>query len=578
LSWRQQSVEERLSYALVNGITDYIESDVDEALKSYNRALEVIEGPLMNGMNIVGDLFGSGRMFLPQVVKSARVMKKAVNHLTPILEAEKKDTDITSAGKILLATVKGDVHDIGKNIVGVVLACNGYEIIDLGVMTPAEKILDKAKEKNVDIVGLSGLITPSLDEMVHVAGEMERLKFEIPLLIGGATTSRIHTAVKIEPSYSGTTIHVKDASKSVGVVSSLISSDRRDKFSSDIKSEYDKVREEHARRKSSFNLISIEEARKRRFEIDFNSYRPHKPEKPGITVFDDYPLVELIHYIDWSPFFWAWELKGKFPAIFDDPKVGSQAKELFGDAGKMLSKIANEKLLRARAVIGLFPANAVVDDIEIYADENRDEIQTVAHHLRQQKGRSTRGFNACLTDFIAQKDTRIEDYIGGFVVSAGFGAKELAENYKKAGDDYSSIMVKALADRLAEAFAERMHARVRKEFWGYVPDEDLLNRELIAERYLGIRPAAGYPACPDHTEKGILFNLLGATEKTGVELTESYAMFPAASVSGWYFSHPESCYFGVGKIGEDQVKDYARRKGMSVEEVERWLKPNLVYK
>ncbi|UCC78495.1 MAG: methionine synthase [Candidatus Zixiibacteriota bacterium] len=578
LGWRQQSVEERLSYALVNGITDYIETDVAEALKSYKRALEVIEGPLMDGMNVVGDLFGSGKMFLPQVVKSARVMKKAVNYLTPILEAEKQGGKISSAGKILMATVKGDVHDIGKNIVGVVLACNGYEIIDLGVMTPADRILKSAKKEGVDIIGLSGLITPSLDEMVHVASEMKRLKFDIPLLIGGATTSSVHTAVKIEPSYSGTTIHVKDASRSVGVVGNLVSPERKGKFSEDIKNEYARVREDHARRKSSFNIVSIEEARKRRFEIDFDSYHPKTPEKPGITVFEDYPLVELIHYIDWSPFFWAWELTGKFPAIFDDPKIGKQATELFEDANKMLDKIAREKSLTARAVIGLFPANSVGDDIEIYADVNRREVWTIAHHLRQQKGRSTRGFNACLSDFIAPKESGIEDFIGGFVVSAGFGARELAEKYKNAGDDYSSIMVKALADRLAEAFAERMHARVRKEFWGYAPDEDLTNRELIAEEYRGIRPAAGYPACPDHTEKGILFDLLGATEKIGVELTESYAMFPAASVSGWYFSHPESCYFGLGKIGEDQVKDYARRKGMTVDEVERWLKPNLVYK
>ena len=578
LSWRQQSVEDRLSYALVNGITDHIDSDVAEALKAYKRALDVIEGPLMNGMNTVGDLFGSGRMFLPQVVKSARVMKRAVSYLTPILEFEKKGVKIGSAGKILMATVKGDVHDIGKNIAGVVLACNGYEIIDLGVMVPADKILRKAEEEEVDIIGLSGLITPSLDEMVHVASEMERLKFDIPLLIGGATTSRIHTAVKIEPSYSATTIYVKDASRSVGVVGNLLSDEKRDKFSSDIKAEYVKARENHARRKSSFNIITIEEARDRRFEIDFSSYNPKCPEKMGITVFEDYPLVELIHYIDWTPFFRVWELSGKFPAIFDDPRIGEQAKELFGDAGKLLDKIAREKLLTAKAVIGLFPANSVEDDIEIYADENRDKVLTVAHNLRQQKGRSTRGFNACLSDFVAPKESGIEDYIGGFVVSAGFSARELAEKYKNAGDDYISIMVKALADRLAEAFAERIHARVRKEFWGYAPKEDLINRKLIAEEYRGIRPAAGYPACPDHTEKGILFDLLGATDKIGVTLTESYAMNPAASVSGWYFSHPESCYFGLGKIGEDQVKDYALRKGMSVEEVERWLKPNLVYK
>jgi 5-methyltetrahydrofolate--homocysteine methyltransferase len=578
LGWRKQPAEDRLSYALVNGITDHIDSDVEEALRQYKRALDVIEGPLMNGMNIVGDLFGSGKMFLPQVVKSARVMKKAVDYLTPFLEAEKAGDKLPSAGKILMATVKGDVHDIGKNIVGVVLACNGYEIIDLGVMVPADRILESARKEGVDIIGLSGLITPSLDEMVHVASEMERMKFDIPLLIGGATTSRIHTAVKIEPSYSGTTAHVKDASKSVGVVGNLLNVDKKGKFSTDIKAEYAKVREDHARRKSSFNILSIEEARRRRFEIDFNSYRPKIPEKPGITVFEDYPLVELIHYIDWSPFFWAWELTGKFPVIFDDPKVGKQAKELFEDANKMLDKIARDKPLTAKAVIGLFPANAMGDDIEIYADENNKEVLAVAHNLRQQKGRSTRGFNACLSDFIAPKESGIEDFIGGFVVSAGFGVKELAEKYKNAGDDYNSIMVKALADRLAEAFAERMHARVRKEFWGYAPDEDLTNRELIAEEYRGIRPAAGYPACPDHTEKQILFDLLGATERIGVKLTENYAMDPAASVSGWYFSHPESCYFGLGKIGEDQVKDYARRKGMAVDEVERWLKPNLVYK
>jgi len=578
LSWRQQSVEERLSYALINGITDYIKADVEKALKSHGHALDVIEGPLMSGMNAVGDLFGSGKMFLPQVVKSARVMKKAVGYLTPILQSEKKGAKISSAGKILMATVKGDVHDIGKNIVGVVLACNSYEIIDLGVMVPADKILGKAKEEDVDIIGLSGLITPSLDEMAHVASEMERLKFNIPLLIGGATTSKIHTAVKIEPSYSGATIHVKDASRSVGVVRNLINEEKRNKFTEEIKNEYSKAREDHLKRRSTFNIVSLEEARKRRFEIDFNSYNPKCPEKMGITVFEDYPLVELIHYIDWTPFFRVWELSGKFPAIFDDPRIGEQARELFEEAGKMLDKIAREKLLTAKAVIGLFPANSVGDDIEIYADENRDKALTVAHNLRQQKGRSTRGFNACLSDFIAPKDSSVEDYIGAFVVSAGFGAKELAEKYVNAGDDYSSIMLKALADRLAEAFAERMHARVRKEFWGYSPKEDFINRELIAEKYRGIRPAPGYPACPDHTEKGILFNLLGATEKIGVKLTESYAMDPAASVSGWYFSHPESCYFGLGKIGEDQVKDYARRKGMTIEEIERRLKPNLVYK
>ncbi|UCE68035.1 MAG: methionine synthase [Candidatus Zixiibacteriota bacterium] len=578
LQWREQTVEKRLSYALVNGITDYIDADVEEALKSYQRALEVIEGPLMDGMNKVGDLFGSGKMFLPQVVKSARVMKKAVGYLTPYLEAEKKDSPVKTAGKILMATVKGDVHDIGKNIVGVVLACNGYEIIDLGVMVPADRILDKARKESVDIIGLSGLITPSLDEMVHVAGEMERLKFEIPLLIGGATTSRIHTAVKIEPSYGGATVHVKDASKSVGIVGNLINLEKRQKFVEDIKAEYSQAREDHNRRRSSFNIVSIEEARERRFRIDFDSYRPKRPEKPGVTVFEDYPLIELVSYIDWSPFFRAWELTGKFPAIFDDPKMGKQAKELFEDAGKMLDKIASEKLLTAKGVIGLFPANSVGDDIEIYTDDNRDEVRAVVHSLRQQKRRSARGFNACLSDFIAPKESGIEDYVGAFVVSAGFGARELAEKYKDEGDDHGSIMVRALADRMAEAFAERMHARVRREFWGYAPDEVLTNNELIAEEYKGIRPAPGYPACPDHTEKGILFDLLNPTENIGVELTESYAMFPAASVSGWYFSHPESCYFGLGKIGEDQVKDYAARKGVTVDEAERWLRPNLVYK
>jgi 5-methyltetrahydrofolate--homocysteine methyltransferase len=407
---------------------------------------------------------------------------------------------------------------------------------------------------------------------------MERLKFDKPLLIGGATTSKVHTAVRIEPSFSGSTTHVKDASRSVGVVGNLLNPEKKDKFISDIKAEYIKVREDHRKRRSAFDIVSLEEARKKRFEIDFKSYRPKPPERPGVTVFEDYPLVELIHYIDWSPFFRVWELSGKFPAIFDDPRVGEQAKELFGDAGRLLSKIANEKLLEARAVIGLFPANAAGDDIEIYADENRDNIIAVVHSLRQQKGRATRGFNACLTDFVAPRDSKIEDYMGAFVVSAGFGAKELAEKYKNEGDDYNSIMVKALADRLAEAFAERMHARVRKEFWGYAPQESLTNYELIAEKYAGIRPAPGYPACPDHTEKKTLFELLDATDKIGVSLTESYAMFPAASVSGWYFSHPESCYFGLGRIGEDQVKDYALRKGMSVDEVERWLKPNLAYK
>ena len=577
LSWREKSVDDRLSYALVNGITDYIEADTEEARKLYGRPLKVIEGPLMNGMNIVGDLFGSGKMFLPQVVKSARVMKKSVAVLLPYMEAEKEQGASGSNGRILLATVKGDVHDIGKNIVGIVLACNNYEIIDLGVMVPAEKILETARKEDVDIIGLSGLITPSLDEMVHVAREMERQNFEVPLLIGGATTSRVHTAVKIEPTYHGSTVHVMDASRSVGVVGNLLSKDKSTAFAAHIRSQYDDVRREHAGRKEATALISIEEARENKTPIEWQNYTPTQPKSPGITIFDNYPIEELVNYIDWTPFFQAWELPGRYPRILEYEHVGKQARDLFNDANQLLRRIIDEKLLTARAVIGLWPANSIGDDIEIYADEDRKKTIGIAHGLRQQKEQKPGRFNTCLSDFVAPKSTGIADYFGAFVVSAGFGADELAKSFKSKNDDYNAIMTKVLADRLAEALAERMHQRVRREFWGYAANEELDNEALIAEKYTGIRPAPGYPACPDHTEKRLLFDLLNAQKDIGVELTESFAMHPAAAVSGWYFSHPKSHYFGVGKIDRDQVADYARRKGMPIEEMEKWLAPNLFY-
>ncbi len=578
LGWRDNPVEDRLSHALVQGITKYIEADTEEARVTLEDPVKVIEGPLMDGMNTVGDLFGAGKMFLPQVVKSARVMKKAVAVLLPYLEEGRDGQGVGSSGKILMATVKGDVHDIGKNIVGVVLGCNNYEILDLGVMVPAEKILDTARREKVDIIGLSGLITPSLDEMVHVAGEMKRLGLNTPLLIGGATTSGAHTAVKIDAAYDGSVIHVPDASRSVGVVGNLISTERRTAYTAEIKEKYRQSREKHSRRQEKRSLIGIEEARRRRFQVDWSEHRSVRPALLGeIKVLNDYPIEELTQYIDWTPFFKSWELSGKYPSILDDEVVGAQARELFDDAGQMLKRIIADKSLTARAVFGLFPANAIGDDIELYTDDSRTEILTVIHSLRQQKDKTAGVADYCLSDFVAPKETGIADYCGAFAVTAGHGVEKLVAKHKKENDDYGAIMVKTLADRLAEAFAERLHQRVRTEFWAYEVGESLANADLIKEKYVGIRPAPGYPACPEHTEKRSLFDLLDVEQTAGIKLTESCAMWPAAAVSGWYFSHPQSRYFAVGKIDRDQVEDYARRKNMTVEEVERWLAPNLAY-
>lgn len=573
-AWRNATVKERLTHALVKGIVDYIEQDTEEARLMYDRPLQVIEGPLMDGMNVVGDLFGSGKMFLPQVVKSARVMKKAVAYLQPFIEAEQKG-NVQKAGKVLLATVKGDVHDIGKNIVGVVLGCNNYEVIDLGVMVPAEKILEEAKKHQVDIIGLSGLITPSLDEMVHVASEMQRLGFTIPLLIGGATTSKIHTAVKIEEKYpNGVTVHVLDASRSVPVVESLLG-DKKQAFVKQIREEYAMIRERHRLQMSNKDFVSLEEARKNKFQINWNESVIYRPEKPGLHVFKEYDLQEIAQYIDWTPFFQTWELAGKFPGILHDEVVGAEAQKLYDDAQEMLKHIINEKWLHANAVIGIFPANSVGDDIEVY-DEHGNTI-VVFHTLRQQNKKVEGLPNYALADFIAPKELGIKDYIGGFAVTAGIGIEKYLDKFEKEHDDYRSIMLKALADRLAEAFAELMHEKVRKEYWGYARHESFTNEELIQEKYQGIRPAPGYPACPDHTEKETLFNLLQVQKNTGIQLTESFAMHPAASVSGLYFSHKEARYFGLGKISKDQVEDYARRKHKTLAEMERWLSPNLNY-
>ena len=575
--WRKGTVEERLSHALVKGIDAYIEQDTEEARQKAERPLHVIEGPLMAGMNIVGDLFGSGKMFLPQVVKSARVMKKSVAYLTPFIEEEKEGGGRTSAGKVLLATVKGDVHDIGKNIVGVVLGCNNYEVVDLGVMVPCERILEAARAENVDVVGLSGLITPSLDEMVHVAMEMQRLGFDKPLLIGGATTSKIHTAVKIEPAYpAGATVHVLDASRSVTVVESLLGP-RKPAFMEALRSEYTEMRDRHERTRDSKNYLPLGKARENRYHTDWATAEIVRPKKLGIQVFEAYDLTEISRYIDWTPFFQTWELAGRFPAILKDEVVGEEATALFGDACDMLDRIITEKWLTAKAVIGLFPANNVGDDIEIYADEDRSGILAVNRSLRQQNVKAAGQPNYALSDFVAPKDSGRIDYMGGFAVTAGIGIERHLERFEKEHDDYSSILLKALADRFAEAFAELMHARVRREFWGYAVDEKLDNESLIAEKYVGIRPAPGYPACPDHTEKTTLFGLLDVPAHTGITLTESLAMFPAASVSGWYFGHPGSRYFGLGKIGKDQAEDYAARKQMPLADVERWLRPVLNY-
>ena len=602
-AWRKEPVNKRLEHALIKGLTEFIDEDVEEARQLVERPIQVIEGPLMDGMNVVGDLFGEGKMFLPQVVKSARVMKKAVAYLLPYIEAEKEGGESSSAGKILMATVKGDVHDIGKNIVGVVLACNNYEVIDIGVMVPCDKILAAAKEHNVDIIGLSGLITPSLDEMVYVAKEMERLGFKVPLLIGGATTSRIHTAVKIDPHYSGPVIHVLDASRSVPVAGRLLQSElTSQEIFNEIKTEYAELRTAHAARQQEKNYLSIDQARAKSSGIDWTGFKSKQPSFLGVKYFEDYSLAEIAKYIDWTPFFSTWQLSGKYPRIFDNEVVGKEAKKLFDDAQALLKEIIENKSLQAKAALGFFPANSLGDDIILHdyvekalevacekhgshkqfsyeiqhKDESSDKSQWL-HHLRQQGQKASTLPNRCLSDFIAPLNSGETDYIGAFAVTTGLGIEALLYKYEKEHDDYNSIMVKALADRLAEAFAELLHERVRKEFWGYAAEETLSNEELISEKYDGIRPAPGYPACPDHTEKKRLFELLDAEKQIGIQLTESYAMYPASAVSGFYFSHPESTYFGLGKIAKDQVTDYAKRKGMSLDDVERWLSPVLNY-
>ncbi len=580
LAWRERPVDERLSHALVHGITEFIEADTEEARRKAERPLAVIEGPLMAGMNIVGDLFGSGKMFLPQVVKSARVMKQAVAYLMPFMEKAGQGAGRRSSnGKIVMATVKGDVHDIGKNIVGVVLQCNNYEVIDLGVMVPAAKILEAAQQEKADLIGLSGLITPSLDEMCHVAAEMERQGFDLPLLIGGATTSRVHTAVKIHPNYRrGQAVYVTDASRAVGVAQSLMSEKARPEYVAGIRQDYARIAAAHARGEETKQRLSLKDARANALKLDWSGdYRPQRPGFFGTRVFDDYPIGELTGYIDWTPFFATWELTGKFPAILDDAKYGAAARSLYDDAQAMLERIASERWFRARAVAGFWRANAEGDDILLYGNDARDKPVAVLHTLRQQLTRREGRANVALADFIAPRESGLADYIGAFMVTAGLGEDETAERFKHANDDYSAIMVKALADRLAEAFAERLHQRVRRELWGYAPEEALRNPELIAERYHGIRPAPGYPAQPDHTEKATLFRLLAAETAIGVQLTESFAMWPGASVCGLYFSHPESHYFGVGRIERDQIEDYAVRKGWTVPEAERWLAPVLNY-
>ncbi|CAD2245595.1 methionine synthase [Xanthomonas arboricola] len=598
LAWREKPVRARLAHALVHGIDAFVETDTEEARQQSTRPLDVIEGPLMDGMNVVGDLFGAGKMFLPQVVKSARVMKKAVAYLLPFIEAEKLRTgDVgKSNGKIIMATVKGDVHDIGKNIVGVVLACNNFDVVDLGVMVSAQVILDRARAEDADLIGLSGLITPSLEEMSHVAREMQRQGFEIPLLIGGATTSRAHTALKIDPHYTAPTVWVKDASRAVGVAQSLISRDLRQAFVAANDADYAEIRARHRNRGDAKRLVSLEKARAQRFDGDWDTYTPPAPRQPGLHVFDDYPLQELIELIDWTPFFQAWELAGKFPAILSDEVVGSQASELYRDARKMLRTIVAEKWLTAKAVFGLWPANAVGDDVVVLTepaesgignresqgdasapDHSRFSIPHSLHFLRQQVDKPVDRPDFCLADFIAPKSSGKQDWIGTFAVTAGIGIEPHVARFEAAHDDYNAILLKALADRLAEALAERLHQRVRTEFWGYVEDETLDNEALIAERYRGIRPAPGYPACPEHSEKRTLFDLLDAERHTTMTLTESFAMLPTAAVSGYYFSHPKSQYFVVGRLGKEQVADYAKRKGITVALAERWLASNLDY-
>jgi 5-methyltetrahydrofolate--homocysteine methyltransferase len=577
LGWRNAPVHERLAHALVEGIADYVVEDTEEARHLAERPIHVIEGPLMDGMNIVGDLFGAGKMFLPQVVKSARVMKKAVAHLVPYIEAERDTAAARTKGKVLLATVKGDVHDIGKNIVGVVLQCNNYQVIDLGVMVPCAKILETARREQVDLVGLSGLITPSLEEMSLVASELEREGFTLPLLIGGATTSRVHTAVKIAPHYRGPTVHVLDASRAVGVASNLLSDTLRDDFVAGVRKEYSDLREQRGQRQAAEDRLPIAEARRSRLAIDWSAVPAAEPCHFGLTVLDDYPLTDLVPRIDWTPFFQTWELAGHYPAILDDPKVGPAARSLFHDAEVLLDRIVREHLLSAHAVFGVWPADSEGDDITLYHDAARQRPLTVIHTLRQQMRKPPGRPNLALADFVAPRAVGVPDYMGAFAVTAGVGLEALVAEFERGHDDYGAILAKALADRLAEAFAERLHERVRTEFWGYARGEVLDNADIIHEKYQGIRPAPGYPACPDHTEKRALFDLLGAESNAGITLTESFAMLPAASVSGFYFWRPESQYFGVGKIGRDQVEDYARRKGLDVPTMERWLAPNLHY-
>jgi len=577
LAWREWPVAERLAHALLKGITDHIDADTEEARLTLGAPLKVIEGPLMDGMNRVGDLFGEGKMFLPQVVKSARVMKKAVAYLQPFLEAEKAGGEVQANGRILMATVKGDVHDIGKNIVGVVLQCNNYEVVDLGVMVPTETILQKAREVGAHIIGLSGLITPSLEEMVHVAGEMQRQGFTIPLLIGGATTSKKHTALKIAPQYQHPVVYVPDASRAVGVASSLLSAEQHGPYVDSITAEYAEVRARHAAKDEERSLASIDEARANPIAIDWAHYQPPVPREPGVQVFPDIPIQDIARYIDWTFFFHAWELRGRFPQILDDPEKGEEARKLYADARAMLRRIIDERWLRAAAVIGLFPANAIGDDIAVYADEAREAPIAVFHCLRKQQRQPKGRPNECLADFVAPIESGLADYLGGFACTAGIGIDERVAAFEADHDDYSALLLKAVADRLAEALAERLHEQVRKRHWGHAEDEDLENQDLIEERYQGIRPAVGYPASPDHTEKDILWEVLDVEAKTGIWLTESKAMVPTAAVSGLYFSHPDSRYFAVGKLGRDQVADYAERKGMDLRLMERWLAPNLAY-
>jgi 5-methyltetrahydrofolate--homocysteine methyltransferase len=577
LEWRKLEVGKRLEYALVKGIDDYIIADTEEARQRSARPLDVIEGPLMDGMNVVGDLFGSGKMFLPQVVKSARVMKRAVAYLVPYIEQGKDAGARRANGRIVVATVKGDVHDIGKNIVGVVLQCNNFEVIDLGVMVPCEKILETARREQADFIGLSGLITPSLDEMVHVAREMQRQGFELPLLIGGATTSPAHTSVKIALQYRSPVVYVKDASRAVGVCQTLTQPARRAAFIARVSEEHERRREQHAAKKVKVPEASLAAARANRVQPDWSAHVPLAPRVPGVQSFDDYPLAQLLGYIDWMPFFNAWEFGGKFPDILTDPVVGEAASNLYADARRLLKTLIAERWLTVRAVLGLFPANSVGDDVEIYASEARREPLATLNFLRQQKSKPAGQPHVCLADYVAPAASGVRDYFGAFAVTAGIGIEEHVARFERAHDDYSAIILKALADRLAEAAAEHFHERVRRELWGYVADESLTNEQLVREEYRGIRPAPGYPACPDHTEKAKLWRLLDVERNAGMSLTDSYAMYPTAAVSGWYIAHPQARYFALGKIDRDQVEDYARRKDWTLEEAQRWLAPNLGY-